>query len=161
MDPHTGRVLAMVGGYSFEQSEFNRATQAKRQPGSAFKPFVYAAALEQGFTPADQILDAPFVIERKDVECEENELGALALRGAQEERNEDDFIDDVEEDECERFYKPENYNAGNFYGLSTLRLGILCNNCLAFFIQVSKCLDKPRRRYKSAKSKRLSKIDCR
>jgi len=58
MDPHTGRVLAMVGGYSFEQSEFNRATQAKRQPGSAFKPFVYAAALEQGFTPADQILDA-------------------------------------------------------------------------------------------------------
>lgn len=125
MDPHTGRVLAMVGGYSFDQSQFNRATQAKRQPGSAFKPFVYAAALENGFTPADQILDAPFVIERKDVECEENEQGALALRGPQEERVQDDSIDDtVEEDECERFYKPENYNAGNFYGLSTLRLGI-------------------------------------
>ena len=122
MDPHTGRVLAMVGGYSFEQSQFNRATQAKRQPGSAFKPFVYAAALENGFTPADQILDAPFVIERKDVECEETEQGTLALRGAQEERNEDDLGEDDEE--CERFYKPENYNAGNFYGLSTLRLGV-------------------------------------
>ena len=122
MDPHTGRVLAMVGGYSFEQSQFNRATQAKRQPGSAFKPFVYAAALENGFTPADQILDAPFVIERKDVECEETERGTLQLRGSQEEREQDDSAD--QDDECERFYKPENYNAGNFYGLSTLRLGI-------------------------------------
>lgn len=122
MDPHTGRILAMVGGYSFDQSQFNRATQAKRQPGSAFKPFVYAAALEEGFTPADQILDAPFVIERKDVECEENEQGTLSLRGSEEERREDEA--DAFEDECERFYKPENYNAGNFYGLSTLRLGI-------------------------------------
>ena len=134
MDPHTGRVLAMVGGYSFEQSQFNRATQAKRQPGSAFKPFVYAAALENGstpgakvFTPASQVLDAPFVIERKDVECEESEQGTLQLRSSLEEREEDDSADDEnenEEDECERFYKPENYNAGNFYGLSTLRLGI-------------------------------------
>ena len=124
MDPHTGRILAMVGGYSFEQSQFNRATQAKRQPGSAFKPFVYAAALENGFTPADKILDAPFVIEKKDVECEETERGTLRLRGAQEEREQDDSADDLNEDECERFYKPENYNAGNFYGLSTLRLGI-------------------------------------
>ncbi len=122
MDPHTGRVLAMIGGYSFEQSQFNRATQAKRQPGSAFKPFVYAAALEEGFTPADQILDAPFVIERKDVECEENEQGTLSLLEAGQERREDE--EDAFEDECERFYKPENYNAGNFYGLSTLRLGI-------------------------------------
>ena len=52
LDPHTGRVLAMVGGFSFGASEFNRATQASRQPGSAFKPFVYAAALDSGFTPA-------------------------------------------------------------------------------------------------------------
>ena len=52
MDPYTGRVLAMAGGFSFKLSEFNRATQAKRQPGSAFKPFVYAAALENGFTPS-------------------------------------------------------------------------------------------------------------
>ncbi|PPR77686.1 MAG: Penicillin-binding protein 1A, partial [Alphaproteobacteria bacterium MarineAlpha2_Bin1] len=64
MDPHTGRVLAMVGGYSFFRSEFNRATQAKRQPGSAFKPFVYLAALENGFTPASKVLDAPFVVDQ-------------------------------------------------------------------------------------------------
>lgn len=61
MDPFTGRVLAMVGGYSFAQSQFNRAVQARRQPGSAFKPFVYAAALENGYTPVSIILDAPFV----------------------------------------------------------------------------------------------------
>ena len=56
LDPHTGRVLAMVGGFSFGASEFNRATQASRQPGSAFKPFVYAAALDSGFTPASLVL---------------------------------------------------------------------------------------------------------
>ncbi len=59
MDPHTGRVLAMVGGFSYGQSEFNRATQAMRQPGSSFKPFVYSAALDNGYTPASVILDAP------------------------------------------------------------------------------------------------------
>ena len=64
MDPYTGRVLAMVGGFSFKLSEFNRATQAKRQPGSAFKPFVYATALENGFTPSTLVLDAPFVMEQ-------------------------------------------------------------------------------------------------
>ena len=64
MDPYTGRVLAMAGGFSFKLSEFNRATQAKRQPGSAFKPFVYAAALENGFTPSTLVLDAPFVMEQ-------------------------------------------------------------------------------------------------
>ncbi len=64
MDPHTGRVLAMSGGFSFRQSQFNRATQAKRQPGSAFKPFVYLAALEAGLTPASIILDAPIVVDQ-------------------------------------------------------------------------------------------------
>ena len=64
MDPYTGRVLAMSGGFSYNLSEFNRATQAKRQPGSAFKPFVYAAALENGFTPSTLILDAPFVMDQ-------------------------------------------------------------------------------------------------
>ena len=64
LDPHTGRVLAMSGGFSFEASEFNRATQAQRQPGSAFKPFVYLAALDSGFTPSTLILDAPFVIDQ-------------------------------------------------------------------------------------------------
>ena len=62
MDPHTGRVLAMVGGFSYAQSEFNRATQAMRQPGSAFKPFVYAAALDNGYTPASVIMDGPITI---------------------------------------------------------------------------------------------------
>ena len=64
LDPHTGRILALVGGYSFEGSEFNRATQARRQPGSAFKPFVYGAALENGFTPSSLVLDGPFVIDQ-------------------------------------------------------------------------------------------------
>lgn len=64
MDPHTGRVLALVGGFDFKISQFNRATQALRQPGSSFKPFVYAAALESGFTPSSLVLDAPFVLDQ-------------------------------------------------------------------------------------------------
>ncbi len=61
LNPFTGDVLALVGGFNFKKSEFNRVTQAKRQPGSAFKPIVYAAALEKGFSPNSIILDAPFV----------------------------------------------------------------------------------------------------
>ena len=61
LDPYTGDVKALVGGFNFKSSEFNRVTQAKRQPGSAFKPIVYAAALENGFSPNSIILDAPFV----------------------------------------------------------------------------------------------------
>ena len=61
MNPFTGDVKALVGGFNFKSSEFNRVTQAKRQPGSAFKPIVYAAALENGFSPNSIILDAPFV----------------------------------------------------------------------------------------------------
>ena len=64
MDPHTGRVLAMAGGFSFAASQFNRATQAKRQPGSSFKPFVYAAALDNGYTPSSVVLDAPIKIDQ-------------------------------------------------------------------------------------------------
>ncbi|MFC7290766.1 penicillin-binding protein 1A [Hirschia litorea] len=89
MDPHTGRVLAMAGGYSFWRSQYNRAVQASRQPGSSFKPIVYAAALDSGFTPASTVLDAPFVI-----------------------------------DTPQGLWKPGNYEAGSFYGESTLRLGI-------------------------------------
>ncbi|TIM28367.1 MAG: penicillin-binding protein 1A [Mesorhizobium sp.] len=62
MDPHTGRVLAMVGGFSYSLSEFNRTTQAMRQPGSSFKPIVYAAALDNGYTPASVIMDGPITI---------------------------------------------------------------------------------------------------
>jgi len=90
MDPHTGRILAMVGGWSFQDSQFNRATQAMRQPGSSFKPFVYMAALDHGFTPSSTVEDAPIVIEQ----------GPNLPK-----------------------WKPENYTQ-EFYGLSTLRLGI-------------------------------------
>lgn len=143
MDPHTGRVLALVGGYSFSQNQFNRVTQAQRQPGSAFKPFVYAAALDNGFTPVSQILDAPFVIEHndRDESCAELEAqgGLDALRFGKS--NEDgqapepepvpvattelEALEGEEEKECgPRYYKPANFNAGKFYGLSTLRLGL-------------------------------------
>lgn len=125
MDPHTGRVKALIGGYSFNQSQFNRVTQAYRQPGSSFKPFVYASALGEGFTPASQVLDAPFVIRRSDARCETNELGVLELRDPDEDRTDGTAdADPAFEDECERFYKPENFDAGRYYGLSTLRLGI-------------------------------------
>jgi len=63
MDPQTGRVLAMVGGFSYDQSQFNRATQALRQPGSSFKPLVYAAALDNGYTPSTVVLDAPLEVD--------------------------------------------------------------------------------------------------
>ena len=63
MDPQTGRVLAMVGGFSYDQSQFNRATQALRQPGSSFKPIVYAAALDNGYTPSTVVMDAPLEID--------------------------------------------------------------------------------------------------
>lgn len=64
MDPYSGRVLSMSGGFSFKKSEFNRVTQALRQPGSAFKPFVYALALENNYTPSTLILDAPIVLDQ-------------------------------------------------------------------------------------------------
>lgn len=69
LDPHTGRVFAMVGGFSYSRSKFNRATQAYRQPGSTIKPFVYLTALETGnYTPSSVILDAPVVLEKSDGE---------------------------------------------------------------------------------------------
>ena len=64
LDPHSGNVLAMSGGFSFNLSEFNRSIQAKRQPGSAFKPIVYISALNSGYTPSTLILDAPYVIDQ-------------------------------------------------------------------------------------------------
>jgi penicillin-binding protein 1A len=100
MDPHTGRVYAMAGGYSFQRSQYNRAIQAKRQPGSAFKPFVYAAAMEvkdefgrYKWTPSSRVLDAPYV------SCQQRE---------------------EEEETC---YKPANYS-DEFYGMQTLRVGV-------------------------------------
>ena len=64
MDPNTGRVLAMSGGFSFDQSQFNRATQAYRQPGSSFKPIVYSTALDNGYTPSSIVVDAPIEIDQ-------------------------------------------------------------------------------------------------
>ena len=64
LNPYNGRVLAMSGGFSFKLSEFNRATQALRQPGSAFKPFIYTLALENNFTPSSLVLDAPIVLDQ-------------------------------------------------------------------------------------------------
>ena len=64
MDPYTGRIFAMVGGFSFDQSSFNRATQAQRQPGSSFKPFVYATALDNGYTPSSIILDEAIEVDQ-------------------------------------------------------------------------------------------------
>jgi penicillin-binding protein 1A len=94
LDPHTGRVLAIVGGFSFDASVFNRATQAQRQTGSAFKPFVYAAALDHGYTPSSIILDAPFVLEQAGQEAwrpenyEEDFAGPATLRfGLEHSRN--------------------------------------------------------------------------
>ncbi len=91
MDPHTGRVLAMDGGFSYARSQFNRATQALRQPGSAFKPFVYLTAMESGFTPSTLVLDAPFVMDQGPGQPK---------------------------------WKPQNYEAGEFFGRVTVRTGL-------------------------------------
>ena len=86
MEPNSGRVLAMVGGYSFSLSSFNRATQAMRQPGSAFKPIVYATALENGYTPASVVMDSPITLTGADGKAwtpenyEGGFMGALQLR---------------------------------------------------------------------------------
>jgi len=91
MDPTTGRVLAIVGGFSFDQSQFDRATQAMRQPGSSFKPFVYSAALDNGYTPSTVVIDAPI---------------------------------EVDQGPGLPPWRPENYEAGKFFGPQTLRFGI-------------------------------------
>ena len=94
-DPWTGRVLAMVGGFSYDQSQFNRATQALRQPGSSFKPIVYAAALDNGYTPSSLVLDAPIEIDQgpglgvwKPENYEQDFFGPSTLRfGVEHSRN--------------------------------------------------------------------------
>lgn len=89
LDPKTGEVLAVVGGWSFEKSQFNRATQALRQCGSAFKPIVYSAAIDEGLTPGTVVMDSPFVYEDpyshkiwKPENYEHNFLGPVTLRTA-------------------------------------------------------------------------------
>ncbi len=95
VDPHTGKILALVGGYHFYKSQFNRATQAMRQTGSAFKPIVYLTALENGYEPNDLILDAPFVLDQgkglpvwKPVNYSKKFYGLMTLRqGIEKSRN--------------------------------------------------------------------------
>jgi len=95
MDPHTGRVLAMQGGFSYARSQFNRATQALRQPGSSFKTFIYLAALESGYTPSSLILDAPIEFDQgpglpkwRPENFERNFLGPTTMRvGIEKSRN--------------------------------------------------------------------------
>jgi penicillin-binding protein 1A len=93
MDPYTGRVLAMVGGFSYDESQFNRATQALRQPGSSFKPIVYSAALDNGYTPSSIVLDGPLEIDTgsgiwRPENYEQNYLGPSTLRtGIEHSRN--------------------------------------------------------------------------
>lgn len=95
IDPNTGKVLALVGGFSFEKSQFNRATQAYRQTGSSFKPFVYLTALEMGYSPNDLILDAPFVLDQgaglpkwKPVNYSKKFYGLMTLRqGVEQSKN--------------------------------------------------------------------------
>jgi penicillin-binding protein 1A len=89
MDPRTGAIQAMVGGYDFSRSQFNRAVIARRQPGSAFKPLIYASALQQGLTPATLVLDAPVVYEDEDLDrvwkpenYERRFFGTITLREA-------------------------------------------------------------------------------
>jgi penicillin-binding protein 1A len=107
MDPHTGRVLAMEGGYAYDKTQFNRATQARRQPGSAFKPFVYTAALENGFTPGTLINDEP-------IEFEMTGKPKTALAPSSEDPALTEEI---------KVWAPQNYS-GNFYGPTTLRTGL-------------------------------------
>lgn len=94
LDPHTGQILAMVGGYDFEKSEFNRATQSRRQPGSAFKPFLYASALDSGLSPVDRIDDSPVPMIYFDAVTGEKKI-----------------------------WRPKNYEK-KFYGPTTLRNGL-------------------------------------
>lgn len=107
LDPHNGRVLAMVGGYTYEKTQFNRATQARRQPGSAFKPFVYAAALENGFTPGTLIKDEPIEFEMGGVPK------AITSGRARNPKLEEEA----------KIWAPQNYS-GDFYGPTTLRIGL-------------------------------------
>lgn len=139
MDPHTGRVLAMVGGFTHENDHFNRVTQAKRQPGSAFKPFVYLTALNEGYTPAMLILDEPIEFQTKkakkkkieeelesevaepdsvkeinfDQNFEEEILKAILNKNKEKEKKEPEI----------EVWAPQNYS-GDFYGPTTLRTGL-------------------------------------
>jgi penicillin-binding protein 1A len=105
LDPRDGSIVALSGGFDYDASKFNRVVQARRQPGSAFKPFIYSAALEAGFTPASVVLDAPVVYEAPDPVVGIGQVSDPALEGA----------GPVQED-----WRPGN-DTGRFYGPTRLR----------------------------------------
>ncbi|MBN1295726.1 transglycosylase domain-containing protein, partial [bacterium] len=120
MEVATGEVVAWVGGYSFWRSQFDRVTQAVRQPGSAFKPFIYAQALDTRYTAADVIYDTPIVVEKTwktpaEMAAEQERRKAIA-----EGRVDLDAVDTLEDIE---FWKPHNYSE-EFFGATTLREGL-------------------------------------
>jgi penicillin-binding protein 1A len=105
LDPHDGSIVALSGGFDYDASKFNRVVQARRQPGSAFKPFIYSAALEAGFTPASVVLDAPVVYEAPDPVVGIGQVTGPLVEGAEP----------VQED-----WRPGN-DTGRFYGPTRLR----------------------------------------
>ncbi len=122
LNPSTGEVVAWVGGYDFSRSQFDRVSQMKRQPGSAFKPFIYTAALDNGYTPADVVYDTPIMVEQSWRAQSEWEDESLTDQGPDENpitsresgRNDDEGI---------TYWKPQNYSQ-EFYGATTLRDGL-------------------------------------
>ncbi len=129
MDPYTGEVRSMVGGKDFSKSEFNRAIQSRRQPGSAFKPVVYAAAIDKGYTPSSIIVDSPIIYEE---EKEEEEYIGLdsegiafnderQLNNAEQALLDSALMDDMEDNI--QVWKPKNFDK-RFHGPTTLREGL-------------------------------------
>lgn len=105
LDPHDGSIVALSGGFDYDASKFNRVTQARRQPGSSFKPFIYSAALEAGLTPATVVLDAPVVYEAPDPEVGIGQGKEAAVEGEEPEQED---------------WRPGN-DTGRFYGPTRLR----------------------------------------
>ncbi len=127
MENRTGYVKAMVGGYDFSKSEFNRAVQSKRQPGSAFKPIIYSSAIDRGYTPATIVLDSPLIfseeVEREDKtavrEPTLDESGAEIVEILYEESTEYDEIE-IDDGPLIQTWKPRNFGE-KFYGPTTIR----------------------------------------
>ncbi len=126
VEPATGAVKAMIGGSKFGKTQFNRAVQAKRQPGSAFKPIIYSAAIDSGYTPATIVIDAPLIFEeireitrRVDKDGNPIDITNEELSGDEEATDEDLFV--TEEETWQ--WKPSNYNR-KFNGPTTIRTGI-------------------------------------
>jgi penicillin-binding protein 1A len=116
----TGEVLAWVGGYSFWRSQFDRVTQSRRQPGSAFKPILYAQALDTGYTASDIIYDTPIIVEKTWKSREDINRKKLRQRAIDDGRMDSEDFNELEDVE---FWKPHNYGE-EFFGATTLREGL-------------------------------------